>query len=108
MATEPSDQVGTRVLFENERVRVWDLALAPGESLAKHVHRLDYFFIIESGGLIRFADPDNPSDYRDVQFHDEQVTFVPVADHIAGKIDNRLTNIGAKHHHNYVIEFKAG
>ena len=34
MATEPTAQVGTRVLFENERIRVWDLALAPGESLA--------------------------------------------------------------------------
>ena len=106
MATEPSTEVGTRVMFENDRVRVWDLALAPGESLAKHVHKLDYFFIIESGGLIRFADPDNPSDYKDVQFHDEQVTFVPVPDRETGKVDNRLTNIGTKRHHNYVIELK--
>ena len=48
MATEPTTQVGTRVLFENARVRVWDLALAPGESLAKHIHRNDYFFIVVS------------------------------------------------------------
>jgi hypothetical protein len=106
MATEPSTEVGTRVMFENERVRVWDLVLAPGESLAKHVHKLDYFFIVESGGLIRFADPDNPSDYRDVQFQDEQVTFVPVPDAATGKVDNRLTNIGTKRHRNYVIELK--
>jgi len=26
-------------MFENERVRVWDLALEPGESLAKHIYR---------------------------------------------------------------------
>ncbi len=64
MATEPTEQVGTRVMFENDRVRVWDLALAPGESLEKHIHRLDYFFIVESGGLIRFSDPDNPDDYH--------------------------------------------
>ena len=105
MATEPTDQVGTRIMFENDRVRVWDLALAPGESLAKHVHRLDYFFIVESGGLIRFADPDNPADYHDVQFEDDQVTFVEVPD---GKVDNRLTNIGTKRHRNYVIELKRG
>ena len=103
MATEPSDKVGTRLMFENDRVRVWDLALAPGESLAKHVHHTDYFFIVESGGLIRFADPDHPSDYRDVQFHDDQVTFREVGD---GKVDNRLTNIGTKPHRNYVIELK--
>jgi hypothetical protein len=108
MATEPSTEVGTRLMFENDRVRVWDLVLAPGESLAKHVHKLDYFFIVESGGLIRFADPDNPSDYRDVQFEDEQVTFVPVPDPVKGKVDNRLTNIGTKRHRNYVIELKRG
>jgi hypothetical protein len=93
-------------MFENERVRVWDLALAPGESLAKHAHRADYFFIVESGGLIRFADPDNPADYHDVQFEDDQVTFREVGQ--VGKIDNRLTNIGAKPHRNYVIELKRG
>ena len=103
MTTPPAEQVGTSVLFENERVRVWDLALAPGESLAKHIHRTDYFFIVESGGLIRFADPDNPADYHDVQFKDDQVTFVAVPE---GKVDNRLTNIGEKRHRNYVIELK--
>lgn len=104
MATEPSDQVGTRVMFENERVRVWDLSLAPGESLGKHIHRTDYFFIVESGGLIRFADPDNPADYHDVQFEDDQVTFREVGPE--GKVDNRLLNIGTKPHRNYVIELK--
>lgn len=104
MPTEPRENVGTKVMFENERVRVWDLSLAPGESLEKHIHRTDYFFIVESGGLIRFADPDNPADYRDVQFADDQVTFREVGPN--GKIDNRLTNIGNKRHRNYVIELK--
>ena len=104
MPTEPTNQVGTRLMFENERVRVWDLSLAPGESLEKHIHRTDYFFIVESGGLIRFADPDNPADYRDVQFEDGQVTFREVGRE--GKVDNRLTNVGAKPHRNYVIELK--
>jgi len=104
MATPPTEQVGTRLLFENARVRVWDLALAPGESLEKHIHRTDYFFVVESGGLIRFADPDNPSDFRDIQFEDDQVTFIPIAGD--GKIDNRLTNIGTKRHRNYVVELK--
>jgi hypothetical protein len=102
--TEPTEQVGTSLMFENERVRVWDLALAPGEQLEKHIHRTDYFFIVEAGGLIRFADPDNPADYRDVQFADDQVTFVAVG--ADGKVDNRLTNIGTTRHRNYVIELK--
>ena len=105
MPTEPSENVGTRRMYENDRVRVWDLALAPGESLPKHIHRLPYFFIVESGGLIRFANPDNPEDYQDIQFEDDQVTFVEVQ---GGKVDNRLTNIGTKRHRNYVVELKAG
>ncbi len=104
MATPPSDQVGTRVMFENDHIRVWDLQLEPGERLAKHIHKNDYFFIINSGSLIRFANPDDESDYRDVQFTDGQVTFVPVTGE--GKIDNRLENIGTKRHWNYVIELK--
>jgi beta-alanine degradation protein BauB len=104
VATAPTEHVGTTLAFENDKVRVWDLALKPGESLAKHIHRTDYFFSIESGGLIRFADPDNRSDYKDVQFEDGQVTFVDVG--ADGKVDNQLTNIGSKAHHNYVIELK--
>ncbi|HLH73385.1 MAG TPA: hypothetical protein VKX96_08870 [Chloroflexota bacterium] len=104
MPTPPTENVGTQLMFENDQVRVWDLALAPGESLEKHIHRTNYFFIVESGGLIRFSNPDDPSDYRDVQFEDNQVTFREVGPE--GKIDNRLTNIGTKRHRNYVIELK--
>ncbi len=104
MTTEPTEHVGTRLLFENEQVRVWDLALAPGESLEKHQHRCDYFFVVESGGLIRFADPDNPADAEDVQFTDDDVVWVAVGPE--GKVDNRLTNIGTRRHRNYVVELK--
>ena len=106
MATPPTERVGTSLMFENERVRVWDLSLAPGESLEKHIHRTDYFYIVELAGLIRFADPDNPADSFDLQFTEGQVEFIPVQGE--GKIDNRLTNIGEQHHRNYVIELKRG
>ncbi len=106
MTTEPMEQVGTRLMFENAQVRVWDLALAPGESLEKHIHRVTYCFVVEAGGLIRFADPDDPTDYQDVQFTTDEVVWVTVG--AEGKIDNRLTNIGTTRHRNYVIEFKPG
>jgi beta-alanine degradation protein BauB len=105
-STPPTEQVGTRLLFENERVRVWDLALAPGETLEKHIHRTDYCYVVAAGGLIRFADPDNPADYHDIQFADGDVEFIPVGPE--GKIDNRLINIGTTPHRNYVIELKGG
>jgi hypothetical protein len=61
---------------------------------------------VESGSLIRFADPDNPNDSHDIQFEDDQVTFIPIEGD--GKIDNRLTNIGTQRHRNYVVELKGG
>jgi quercetin dioxygenase-like cupin family protein len=37
--------VGTRVVFENDRVRVWEIELAPGEALPMHLHELDYVVV---------------------------------------------------------------
>ena len=104
MAASPSENVGSRLLFENERVRVWELAVDPGESLETHIHREDYLYIVSQPGLLRFADPENPADGKDVQFTDNQVAFVTVPEE--GKVDYRLTNIGDKPHRNYVIELK--
>jgi predicted metal-dependent enzyme (double-stranded beta helix superfamily) len=44
--------VATKVLFENERVRVWEMRLAPGESSAVHRHDLDYLLVQISGDRI--------------------------------------------------------
>lgn len=106
VATPPSEAVGTELMFENDLVRIWNLSLAPGEQLAKHIHTTEYFFIVEHGGLIRFENPDDATDFHDVQFQDDQVTYRAIAPG-EGKIDNRLTNIGTKHHRNYVIELLA-
>jgi hypothetical protein len=100
---EPTERVGSRLLYENDRVRVWDVSLAPGESLETHIHRLDYVILVESGGLLRSSDPENPANDRDIHFQDDQVEFRTVGE---GKIDNLLTNIGTKRHRNYVIELK--
>lgn len=98
----PPPDVGTKLLFENEWTKVWDLELQPGEKLGRHLHRYDNFFVILSGSLIRFANPDDESQYNDVQFVDDSVTFVNVPP--GGKVDNRLENIGTRTHHNYLIE----
>ena len=43
-------RVGTRLLLEDARMRVWEIRLAPGERLAFHRHVLDYFWTCVSGG----------------------------------------------------------
>jgi mannose-6-phosphate isomerase-like protein (cupin superfamily) len=105
MPTEPTEQVGTRLLFENERVRVWDLALAPGESLEKHIHRLDFCFIVVNGGALQHVDPDDPANDQDVQYSDDQVVFIEAHE---GTVHNRLRNVGTTPYRNFVIELKQG
>jgi beta-alanine degradation protein BauB len=42
--------VGTTLLSEDERVRVWIIRLSPGERIGFHRHVLDYFWTSVSGG----------------------------------------------------------
>jgi quercetin dioxygenase-like cupin family protein len=42
--------VGTQLLSENERVRVWIIRLKPGERVGFHRHVLDYFWTSVTGG----------------------------------------------------------
>lgn len=42
--------VGTRLLSESERVRVWDIRLKPGERIGFHRHVLDYFWTAVTPG----------------------------------------------------------
>ena len=49
-AKNPNPCVGSRLLSENERVRVWEIRLQPGERIGFHRHVLDYFWTSVSGG----------------------------------------------------------
>ena len=42
--------VGSTLLSENERVRVWIIRLKPGERIGFHRHVLDYFWTSVNGG----------------------------------------------------------
>jgi hypothetical protein len=50
--------VGTEVWFENDRIRVWEILLQPGERGPFHAHTTNYFWTVVEGsrGLQRFAD----------------------------------------------------
>jgi beta-alanine degradation protein BauB len=49
---EPLGDVATRVLFENEHVKVWEMTLAPGEASALHRHDRPYVMCIIEGSRI--------------------------------------------------------
>merc|ERR1719161_1608757 len=50
--------VGTKLIFENHRTRIWDFSLAPnsGADLPFRMHTTDYFFVATHGG------PDHPGE----------------------------------------------
>jgi hypothetical protein len=45
--------VGSRLLSQNERVRVWEIRLAPGDRFHAHRHVLDYFWTAVIAGTSR-------------------------------------------------------
>ena len=49
-ANNPNPCVGSTLLSETERTRVWIIRLAPGERIGFHRHVLDYFWTSVSGG----------------------------------------------------------
>ena len=49
--------IGTEVVFENDRVRIWEMRLAPGERSAVHRHDLDYILVLLEGDRIA-AEPE--------------------------------------------------
>jgi mannose-6-phosphate isomerase-like protein (cupin superfamily) len=50
--------VGTRLWFENDRIRVWEVRLQPGERGSFHAHTRRYFWTVVDGGTgrQRYAD----------------------------------------------------
>ncbi len=51
-------EVGTSLWFQNDRIRVWEVRLEPGERGPFHNHTRNYFWTVVEGsrGLQRFAD----------------------------------------------------
>lgn len=46
----PNPCVGSRLLSEDDKVRVWMITLKPGERIGFHRHVLDYFWTAVTGG----------------------------------------------------------
>ncbi len=54
---DPIGGVGTQVLFEDDRVKIWEMILEPGEASDLHHHEHDYYLAIWSGDLVAGIPP---------------------------------------------------
>ena len=46
---EPLGDIATTVLFENDRVKMWNLVVDPGQSSDWHLHGRDYITVVVEG-----------------------------------------------------------
>lgn len=51
-ADDPIGNVGGRVILEDDRVRLWELVLEPGEASDLHRHEHDYYLVIFEGDYV--------------------------------------------------------
>jgi len=62
-ANDPIGNVGSRLLLEDDRVRIWELVLEPGEASDLHRHDHDYYLAISEGDYVAgVTPPDSPVD----------------------------------------------
>ena len=96
--------VGTRLLFENDRVRAWELRLAPGEDSPAHRHELDHLLIQLSGDRVAvIPEPDSEGPYRDYL----EADVVPGAIvHVARGGVETARNVGREHYLEVIVELK--
>jgi beta-alanine degradation protein BauB len=96
-----SSDVGTRLLFENEHVRVWDLALQPGKAIPLHRHELDYLYVVIGGGKLQTEFADGTAD-PPREMADGDVRFRAVE----GEAVHAARNVGTTPWRNIVVELK--
>jgi mannose-6-phosphate isomerase-like protein (cupin superfamily) len=96
--------VGTKVVFENDRVRIWELRLAPGEKSDVHRHDLDHILVLVSGDRIAVdPEPDTGGPYKDRLEADVvpgMAVFVP-----RGGVETAV-NVGAEPYVEVIVELK--
>jgi mannose-6-phosphate isomerase-like protein (cupin superfamily) len=96
--------VATTVLFEDDKVRIWEMTLAPGEWTDLHHHALDYYLVITSGDLIAGVPPaDSGQDFFVGKIPRGGIT-VPVP---KGGTEWAY-NVGQQTYHEFLIELKQG
>jgi quercetin dioxygenase-like cupin family protein len=92
-------RVGTKLLYEDDRVRVWLLDLEPGEVMPWHVHHHDYTFVVSESGTVR-------CEFESGGFELQQDQPVGYAEFRKQDEPHRLINIGDGHYQNVVVELK--
>lgn len=96
--------VATRLLVDNERVRIWEMDLPPGARSATHRHDLDYVLVqIDGDRIAGQPEPDSGGAYRDYI----EAAVVPGTTRYIGRggIETAV-NVGRRRYREILIELK--
>ena len=89
LATAASNlDVGTRLWFQNERIKVWEIRLAPGERGPFHAHTRRYFWTVVEAGIGRQRSPDGTFTVRRYEVGDTQYLELSPADPMIHDLEN--------------------
>jgi len=96
--------VGTTLLLENDRVRVWEMDLAPGARSDVHRHDLDYLIVQLEGDRIAAA-PEPDSGGKHTAYIEVAATPGKVSYLTRGGIETAI-NVGTRRYREILIELK--
>ncbi len=86
-----------KLLMENERVRVLDIRLQPGEKAPMHNHPNDHVVYVMNNAKFKLTFPDGKS--NEVDLTEGQTVWMEAGSH-------ETENIGTSEAHNLVVELK--
>ncbi|HYT26479.1 MAG TPA: cupin domain-containing protein [Actinomycetota bacterium] len=80
--------VGTRLWFESDRVKVWEIRLAPGERGPFHAHTRRYLWTVVEAGTGLQRSPDGTFTVRPYEVGDTRYLEPSAADPLVHDLEN--------------------
>ena len=94
----PLGDIASEVIFENDRVKIWNLIVEPGDASDWHLHERDYVTVVVEGEGLTVEYDDGTSEYS----HSGPGTWRYHGDH---KIHRVVNGSGARYV-NVLVELK--
>lgn len=92
--------IGSQILYEDDQLRIWEVAAGPGEAFPQHFHTLDYVTVSITEADIEVHEADG----RIIRHH--RVPGDYLVTHVGDGQLHELRNVGSTPYRNRLIEFK--
>ena len=98
--------IATKLLMENDRVKIWEMRLAPGQKSALHRHDLDYIMIQIAGDkMAAHFEPDSGGEWVGQDYVEGAIAPGQVLYAKRGGIET-AENVGNEPFYEIVVELK--